>query len=197
MNWKRKVSLIRGIAGNLNRRKRSLKPISKHPLGGALGQCSSTFSQQSEKALQAKKWSSGTGKEFTFLPYESPFSAAKIVAVFLFAFKSGTSFPKDKTARKRSRKSNFSSAARSVRATILRAGQFMNCYLRPRSSRAKVLLFFLQPVHRPRLLEVKYIKGRGGHLMMDSISIILPLTSLSPNLSFQASNGILKKVIRE
>lgn len=41
--------------------------------------------QQSEKALQAKKWSSGTGKEFTFLPYESPFSAAKIVAVFLFA----------------------------------------------------------------------------------------------------------------
>ena len=44
MNWKRKVSLIRGIAGNLNRRKRSLKPISKHPLGGALGQCSSTFS---------------------------------------------------------------------------------------------------------------------------------------------------------
>lgn len=81
---KRKVSLIRGIAGNLNRRKRSLKPISKHPFGGALGQCSSTYSQQSEKALQAKKWSSGTGKEFTFLPYESPFSAAKIVLSICF-----------------------------------------------------------------------------------------------------------------
>lgn len=60
---------------------------------------------------------------------EDPIQKKEEKPTYPFAWSQGQ---RSVQARISSRKSNFSSAARSVRATTLRAGQFMSSYLRPR-----------------------------------------------------------------